>query len=390
MAVKCFGIEAPVIREGDDIVKIVVDSVLEATSKDYDQMAFGGAGHEPGYYLNYKNDIIGITESVVARAAGLYVSVDDIASDIRKKFGDNPTICLTDMIYSRNRFSMILKGIARAAKKLYIVMEMEDEVGNPRGVNQFTGVDIEEYYKEICKGENCEVEILHHLRTIWNDNPNLIYPGVDYIKEKIDGFIDCSLHLFGNFSHLSLHSWYCFNPVYTLADICADKNPDFGVLGTNKATEEKLKLFPSKIVANKVCEDVKAEIKKRTGKDVLVCVYGDGCFKDPVGRIWEFADPVTMPGYTDPDVFESTPNEIKLKAFADDKYRNLSGNELNEAVKEEIRTKDKNLVGNMASQGTTPRKIRDLVASLMDLVSGSGDKGTPIVLVLDYFKNYSS
>lgn len=375
MAVKCFGIEAPVIKKGDDLVKIVVDSVLNATHNGEDIT---------------DKAIIGITESVVARAAGLYVTVDDIANDIRNKFGDNPTICLTDMIYSRNRFSMILKGIARAAKKLYIVMEMEDEVGNPRGVNQFTGVDIEEYYKEICKDENCEVEILHYLRTIWNDNPNLIYPGVDYIKEPIDGFIDCSLHLFGNFSHLALHSWYCFNPVYTLADICADKNPDFGVLGTNKATEELLKLFPTKQTANLICDMVKALIYSKTGKDVLVCVYGDGCFKDPVGRIWEFADPVTMPGYTDPDVFESTPNEIKLKAFADDKYKNLSGKELDEAVKEEIRTKDKNLVGNMASQGTTPRKIRDLVASLMDLVSGSGDKGTPIVLVLDYFKNYSS
>lgn len=390
MAVKSIGIEAPVIREGDDLVKIVVDSVLSATKNGTIIEDSRALGREVNAYNLRNKDIIGVTESVVARAYGLYATVDDIADDIRKKFGDGSTICLTNMIYSRNRFSMILKGIARAAKKIIIVAELHDEVGNPRGVNQFTGVNIEEYYKEICQKENCEVEILHRLRTIWNDNPNLIYPGVDYIKEEIDGFIDCGLHLPNGLSGLGLHSWYCFNPVYTLADICSDKNPDYGVLGTNKSTEEKIKLFPTKEIANKFCAQVKAEIKDRTGVDVLVCVYGDGCFKDPVGCIWEFADPVTMPGYTNPEIFESTPNEIKLKAFADDKYKSLSGKELEKAIKGEIQKKDNNLVGNMASQGTTPRKIRDLVASLMDLTSGSGDKGTPIVWVQGYFENYAT
>ena len=176
--VKVAGIIAPFIREGNDIIKIATDSILEATDE--------------GKEIKEK-DVYGITESVVARSAGLYVTVDDIAEDIRKKFGDNATICLTDMIYSRNRFGIILRGIARSAKKLILVMEDKDEVGNPRGVNPFTGVDIEKYYTELIKEENCEVEILHRLRTIWNDNPNLIYPGVDYVKDRIDGFIDCSL-----------------------------------------------------------------------------------------------------------------------------------------------------------------------------------------------------
>lgn len=384
--VRVFGIEAPFIREGDDIVGIVVDSVLEATAKDWSQMSYGGAAHELGYHLNYKNqDVIGITESVVARSAGLYVTVDEIADDIRKKFGDNATICLTDMIYSRNRFSMILKGIARAAKKLILVMESCDEVGNPRGENPFTGVDIEKYYVEICEKENCKVEILHQLRTSWNDNPNLIHPGVDYIREPIAGFIDCSLHLVGKFSHLSLHSWYCFYPVYTLADICADKNPDFGLLGCNKATEERVKLFPTVRLAEDVCFAVKDQIKKKTGKDVNVMVYGDGCFKSPAmdgwgySSIWEFADPVTVPGCTH-GVLDGSPNEVKLKAVIDESASDA------EVRKKVEAGKNKNLVGKMTSMGTTPRRYTDLLASLMDLTSGSGDRATPIVLVQNYFK----
>jgi hypothetical protein len=269
-------------------------------------------------------------------------------------------------IYSRNRFSMILKGIARSAKKIHFVFFPFDEVGNPSGVNPFTGVDIEKYYKEICESEGCECTV----NEVWK------------LDTKFP-ILNCSLRPKTKIKPAK-------QTVYYLDEICDEFSPDWGVLGTNKATEEKLKLFPSKIVANKVCEDVKAEIKKRTGKDVLVCVYGDGCFKDPVGGIWEFADPVTMPGYTNPEIFESTPNEIKIKAFADDKFGGLSGESLNEAVKEEIKNKDNNLVGSMASQGTTPRKIRDLVASLMDLTSGSGDKGTPSVVVQGYFDNYAT
>ena len=383
IGVKSMGIVAPFVREGDDIVKIVVDSVLEATAKDWSQMDYGGAAHELGYYLNRDTDVIGITESVVARSKGLYVTVDDIANDIRKKFGNNATICLTDMIYSRNRFSMILKGIARAAKKLILVMEPEDEVGNPRDVNPFTGVDIKEYYTELCKSENCEVEILDRLRTIWNNNPNLIYRGVDAIEEHIDGFIDCGLHNNG-FSSLAIHSWYCFYPLYTLSDICADKNKDFGVLGSNKSTEEKLKLFPTIEMADKVCEDVQKEILKRTGKKVNVLVYGDGAFKSPkrqgLPSIWEFADPVTVPGSTH-GILDESPNEVKLKAAIDE---TTTDEEVMARLEE---NRNKNLVGNMTAMGTTPRKYTDLLASLMDLTSGSGDRATPIVLVQNYFKS---
>ena len=389
------GIKCPIIREGDDLVKIVVDSILDATydGKEFRQVQDNGTkeGYRTEeikkYALNDK-DVIGVTESVVARAAGLYVTVSAIANDIIKKFGPAPTICLTNMIYSRNRFSMILKGIARAAKKLILVMEYEDEVGNPRGVNKFTGVDIEKYYTEICEKENCEVEILHQLRTSWNENPNLIYPGVDYIKERIDGFIDCSLHIKG-MSTLMLHSWYCFQPLYTLKDICNNKNPDFGVLGSNKATEEKLKLFPTREIAQKFVEKVQAKLYEKTGKNVEVMVYGDGCFKDPIGGIWEFADPVTSPGYTKNGILNGRPNEIKIKAFADDDFKDLKGAELDRAMKDAIKNKEKDLIGNMASQGTTPRRYVDLLASLMDLTSGSGDKGTPIILIQNYFNNYS-
>jgi hypothetical protein len=282
------------------------------------------------YNLNNK-DVIGITESVIARAAGQYVTVDDIAADIEKKYGKDATINVINPIYSRNRFSMILKGIARAAKKLYFIMPPFDEVGNPSGVNPFTGVDIQEYYKEICESENCEVffwdgissnnfrQEIPELKDI--PNVNTIYCGLhDYTRWKE--------HL-GSPNH------------FTLADICSDVSPDWGLLGTNKSTEERLKLFPSKEVAQKVCDEVKAQIKNITGKDVIVCSYGDGCFKDPVGGIWEFADPITMPAYTDKELIESTPNEIKLKAFIDE---GTSEEEINKLIKEK-----KNLVGSMTS-----------------------------------------
>ena len=374
--VRVFGIEAPFIREGDNIVDIVVDSVLDAT------VYYVNENYPPEYAIG-DNDVIGITESVVARSAGLYVTVDEIADDIRKKFGDGATICLTNMIYSRNRFSMILKGIARAAGKLILVMEHEDEVGNPRGENPFTGVDIEKYYVEICEKENCEVEILHQLRTSWNDNPSLIHPGVDYIREPIAGFIDCSLHIKG-MSTLMLHSWYCFWPVFTLKDICSDKNPDFGLLGCNKATEERVKLFPTVKLAEDVCYAVKERIKEKTGKDVNVLVYGDGCFKSPLQSgvyysIWEFADPVTVPGCTH-GVLDGSPNEVKLKAAIDESASDA------EVRKKVEAGRNKNLVGKMTSMGTTPRRYTDLLASLMDLTSGSGDRATPIVLVQNYFR----
>ena len=370
------GVSAPMIKEGDDLVRIVVNSIINEV-KDVKVInvpyyidgvrAFGIEEHVL-YDINDK-DIIGITESVIARATGQYVTVDEIAADIEKKFGKNTFIRLINPIYSRNRFSMILKGIARASKKLYIIMPSIDEVGNPSGVNPFTGINIQEYYKKICESENCEV-------FFWDGvSPNNFKQEIPELKDIPDvNTIYCGLHdytqwkeHFGSPNH------------FTLADICDEFSPDWGLLGTNKSTEERLKLFPSKEVAQKVCEKVKERIKNITGKDVIVCSYGDGCLKDPVGGIWEFADPVTMPAYTDKELIESTPNEIKLKAFIDD---GASEEEINKLIKEK-----KNLVGSMTSQGTTPRLYRDLLASLMDLTSGSGDRATPIVLIQNYFRD---
>ena len=366
------GIKAPMIKEGDDLVNIIVDSVINevknvtVTHIPYyieGVRAFRTEEHM-SYDINDK-DIIGITESVIARAAGQYISVDDIAADIEKKFGKDAFIRLINPIYSRNRFSMILKGIARAAKKLYIIMPPFDEVGNPSGVNPFTGVDIQKYYAEICSEENCESEFGESVYEV-TKNIN------DYDIDNY-GWIYCGLHNYNEWKEK--HT----GKIVTLADVCKEFSPDWGVLGTNKSTEERLKLFPSKEVAQKVCDEVKVQIKKITGKDVIVCSYGDGCFKDPVGGIWEFADPVTMPAYTDKELIESTPNEIKLKAFIDD---GTSEEEINKLIKEK-----KNLIGSMTSQGTTPRLYRDLLASLMDLTSGSGDRATPIVLIQNYFRD---
>lgn len=357
-AVKVQGIECPIIREGDNLIDVIVNNVLDSVKVQVKSAAWQNG---PQFMYNIEDkDIIGITESVVARAAGQFITVDDIAADIEKKFGKDATICLLNPIYSRNRFSMILKGIARAAKKLIIIMPDYDEVGNPRGVNPFTGVDIGEYYDEICASENCQHAIVDGI----SDS--------DFMHCK--NMIDCQLHDFTRHSTVDSH-WY------SLADICSDKSPDWGLLGTNKATEEKLKLFPSKAECQRVCEEVKSRIKEVTGKDVIVCVYGDGAFKDPVGGIWEFADPVTMPGYTDADIIESTPNEVKLKSLIDSSVSNA---EVRKRI-EMQRLQQKNLVGKMSSMGTTPRIYRDLLASLMDLTSGSGDRCTPVVLVQNYF-----
>ena len=366
------GIKAPMIKEGDDLVNIIVDSVINevknvtVTHIPYyiDGVRTFNTEEHISYDINDK-DIIGITESVIARASGQYISVDDIAEWIIKKFGPDTELIVDSPIYSRNRFSMILKGIARAAKKIYFIMPPFDEVGNPSGVNPFTGVDIQKYYAEICSEENCESEFGESVYEV-TKNIN------DYDIDNY-GWIYCGLHNYNEWKEN--HT----GKIATLADVCKEFSPDWGVLGTNKSTEERLKLFPSKEVAQKVCDEVKAQINKITGKDVIVCSYGDGCFKDPVGGIWEFADPVTMPGYTDKELIESTPNEIKLKAFIDD---GTSEEEINKLIKEK-----KDLKGSMTSQGTTPRLYRDLLASLMDLTSGSGDRATPIVLIQNYFRD---
>jgi len=379
------GITAPMIKEGDNVVDIVVDSILKETIIGQRLVQpspnVKGLVSVPGKYtydLNHK-DVIGITESVIARAAGQYVTVDDIATWVIKRFGPGAEIIIDSPIYSRNRFSMILKDIARAAKKLYFVMPPVDEVGNPSGVNPFTGVNIQDYYKQICDNENCESVFGDQLYTatasITDNEINkwpYIYCGLhDYAKWKKQ---------FGNATHI------------TLADICSDVSPDWGLLGTNKSTEERLKLFPSKKVAQKVCDEVKVQIKKITGKDVIVMGYGDGCFHSPSingisgTSIWEFADPVSfLPSSLDEELLNSCPNEIKVKYLVDNKYANLSGDRLNEAIQNEISSVKENLKGKMTQEGCTPRRYGDLLASLMDLTSGSGSKCTPIVLIQNYF-----
>ena len=384
------GISAPMIKEGDDLVRIVVDSVInEVKNTTVTHIPYYIEGvrafrteEHMSYDINDK-DIIGITESVIARAAGQYISVDDIAADIEKKFGKDAFIRLINPIYSRNRFSMILKGIARAAKKLYIIMPSIDEVGNPSGVNPFTGVNIQEYYKEICESENCEV-------FFWDGvSPNNCRQEIPELKDISDvNTIYCGLHDYTWWKeHLGSSNHF------TLADICDEFSPDWGLLGTNKSTEERLKLFPSKEVAQKVCDEVKAQIKDITGKDVIVMGYGDGCFHSPSingvsgTSIWEFADPVSfLPSSLDEELLNSCPNEIKVKYLVDNKYSNLSGDELNEAIQADILSVKENLKGKMVQEGCTPRRYGDLLASLMDLTSGSGSRCTPIVLVQHYFE----
>lgn len=333
------GLIAPIIREGDDLCQIVCDTVLNAIDNIEDK------------------DIIGITESVVARAQGNYVTVDEIAKDIKKKFNDPEKILVYQPIYSRNRFAMILKAIARAVKKeIVIAMPEIDEVGNVLRNHPFTGMNYDDYYKSIVEAEGKECYIVYQNESLGH----------------FENIIDCQIHK-QNFT-------------MNLARICEDKC-EYGLYGSNKSSEEVLKLFPDTVKAKQLVQDIQAYLYGKTGKKVEVMIYGDGCFKDPVGGIWEFADPVVSPAYT--EGLEGTPNEIKIKNFADDKYKDLSGEDLTNAIKQEIRQKNKNLKGNMASQGTTPRRYTDLLGSLMDLTSGSGDKGTPIIYIKRYFDNYS-
>ena len=370
--VQSIGIKLPIIREGDDLVNIVVNSVLTAI-RDYDQ-------YEDKYIYDIDDkDIIGITESVVARSQGNYVTIDDIVQFLNEMH-ISKNLILYSPIMSRNRFSMILKAFARYADFISIVLDGDyDEQGNPNfGINQFTGVDIQKYYKELAEKENCGLAFI----------TNALYPLIDKRWKGInfnETFIDCRCHP-EEADQLTLKDIMC--AAVTREDgSMSGLNTEYGLLGSNKATEEKLKLFPEPAEAQQLVEEIQQRIFEKTGKHVEVMVYGDGCFKDPVGGIWEWADPVVSPAYT--KGLEGTPNEIKIKAFADDKYKDLSDKELTIAIKTEIIYKDKNLVGNMASQGTTPRRYVDLLGSLMDLTSGSGDKGTPIVLVKSYFKNFS-
>ena len=385
------GVRAPIIREGDDIVSIVVDSVLKAAEED-------------GFELQDR-DVIAVTEAVVARAAGNYCSIDDIGEDVRAKLGGE-TVGVVFPILSRNRFAICLRGIARGAKKVVIQFGYpSDEVGNhlidedtldDSGVDPytdvltladfrrlfgvvkhpFTGVDYLEYFESLVKEEGAEVEI------ILANRPEAI---LDYTKNVIC----CDTHTRERTARRIRKNGG--EIVLTLCDILnapvngSGYNEEYGLLGTNKATESVVKLFPNN--AKEVAVAIADELYKKTGKKVEAMIYGDGAFKDPVGKIWELADPVVSPGYT--DGLEGVPNELKLKYLADNDFSDLSGDELTEAIKKAIANKDADLKGNMASEGTTPRRLTDLIGSLCDLTSGSGDKGTPIVGVQNYFTNYS-
>ena len=386
------GIRCPIIRQGDDLSEIVTDSVLEAASIE-------------GFKINDR-DVISITESIVARSQGNYCSVNDIATDVRQKTGGN-TVGVIFPILSRNRFAICLKGIAMGCKKIVLMLSYpSDEVGNQlisldkvddAGINpysdvldlskyrelfgyekhEFTGVDYVEYYSDLIKDAGCDVEVVfaNQAKTI-----------LDYT----DTVITCDIHTRARTKRILKAAGA--KTVLGLDEIMnapvdgSGCNEQYGLLGSNKATEDQVKLFPRE------CKDlvlkIQANVLKATGKHVEVMVYGDGAFKDPKGKIWELADPVVSPAFTDGLI--GTPNELKLKYLADNDFADLSGEALKEAISKSIREKDANLVGKMASEGTTPRQLTDLIGSLCDLTSGSGDKGTPVVLVQGYFDNFTN
>ena len=387
------GIRCPIIREGDDLAKIVVDSVLEAAESE-------------GFALRDR-DVVAVTESVVARSQGNYASVDAIAADVRAKLGGE-TIGVIFPILSRNRFAICLRGIAKGAKKVVLMLSYpSDEVGNELvsfdqldaakinpysdvlslekyrelfGANPhpFTGVDYVQYYGDLIRESGAEVEIIfaNDCRAILNYTKNVL---------------NCDIHTRARTKRLLLAAGA--EKVCGLDDIMNESidgsgyQEKYGLLGSNKSTEDTIKLFPRDCQG--LVEDIQAKLLEKTGKHIEVMVYGDGAFKDPMGKIWELADPVVSPAYT--AGLEGTPNELKLKYLADNDFANLSGAELKAAIENAIRAKDgSSLVGNMASQGTTPRRLTDLIGSLCDLTSGSGDKGTPVILVQGYFDNYTN
>ena len=385
------GIRCPIIREGDNLVDITVTSVLEAAESE-------------GFEMRDR-DVVSLTESIVARAQGNYASVDDIAADVKAKLGGE-TIGVIFPILSRNRFAICLRGIAKGAKKVVLMLSYpSDEVGNSlvtydqideAGINpysdvldeakyrelfgenkhEFTGVDYVSYYKNIITESGAEAEI------IFANQPKTILNYTDCI-------LTCDIHTRARTKRILKAAGA--KVVCGMDDILnapvngGGCNEKYGLLGSNKSTEDTVKLFPRECQG--LVEDIQAEFLKRTGKHIEVMVYGDGAFKDPQGKIWELADPVVSPAHTAGLI--GTPNELKLKYLADNDFKGLSGAELKEAISNSIKAKKDNLVGNMASQGTTPRQLTDLIGSLCDLTSGSGDKGTPIILVQGYFDNYT-
>ena len=386
------GIRAPIIREGDDLKQIVIDSVLEASAQE-------------GFEIRDR-DIVCMTEAIVARAQGNYATVDDIAADVKEKFGGE-TVGVIFPILSRNRFAICLRGIAKGSKKVVLMLSYpSDEVGNhlvdwdlldEKGIDpyrdvlslaqyrelfgyrkhRFTGVDYVEYYGDLIRSCGAEAEI------VFANDPRAI---LSYTKNVLN----CDIHTRARTKRLlksaGAEHVYGMDEILTAPVNGSGYNERYGLLGSNKATEDKVKLFPRDCqpLVNAIQEDLIA----RTGKHVEVMVYGDGAFKDPVGKIWELADPVVSPAYT--SGLEGTPNELKLKYLADNEFAQLSGDALRDAIKGEIERKDAELVGQMVSEGTTPRRLTDLIGSLCDLTSGSGDKGTPIVYIQGYFDNYTA
>jgi len=386
------GLRAPIIRNGDDIVEIVTNSVLEASADD-------------GFEIRDR-DVVAMTEAIVARAQGNYASVDNIADDVRAKLGGE-TIGVIFPILSRNRFAICLRGFAKGAKKIVLMLSYpSDEVGNhlisldamdEKGVDpykdvltlekyrelfgyekhRFTGIDYVEYYENLIRECGADVEIIfaNDCRAILNYTKNVLC---------------CDIHTRARTKRLlkaaGAERVYGMDEIMNAPVNGSGCNEQYGLLGSNKATEDTVKLFPRE--CQPVVDAIQAKLLAATGKHVEVMVYGDGAFKDPIGKIWELADPVVSPAYT--AGLEGTPNELKLKYLADNEFSNLSGDALKEAIKEKIQQKDEDLYGQMASEGTTPRRLTDLIGSLCDLTSGSGDKGTPIVYIQGYFDNYTT
>lgn len=386
------GLRGPIINQGDDLETIIVDTVLAASKMENFEIE--------------DRDIVTITESIVARAQGNYATVDHIATDVAAKFGDD-TVGIIFPILSRNRFSIVLRGMARGLKKVVLMLSYpSDEVGNhlvdledldKKGINPwtdvlteaefrqhfgyqkhtFTGVDYIDYYKSLIEAEGAECEV------IFSNNAKTI---LDYTKSVLT----CDIH--SRFRTKRILNENGAEKVFSMDDILAAPidgsgyNEQYGLLGSNKSTEDSVKLFPNN--PQPLVDGIQAKLAELTGKNVEVMVYGDGAFKDPVGKIWELADPVVSPAYT--AGLEGTPNEVKLKYLADNNFADLRGEALQEAISEYIQNKDEDLVGAMEAQGTTPRRLTDLIGSLSDLTSGSGDKGTPFVYIKGYFDNYTN
>lgn len=385
------GIRTPIIKEGDNLSDVVVNSLIEASQSE-------------GFGFNDK-DVVAITEAVVSISAGNYATIDDIAKDVQNKF-ESKHIGIVFPILSRNRFALCLKGFARAMDKITMLLSYpSDEVGNDildsermEELNTnpysdiisekeymdkfgdfkhiFTGVNMVDFYRDLVKNENCEIEF------VFANRPEVI---LNYTKNVIAADIHTRYKTKKKLLENGANKVLGLDDIMNQSIDGSGYNSKYGLLGSNRATEEKVKLFPDN--GQELVLDIQAKLKEKTGKTIEVMVYGDGAFKDPVGKIWELADPVVSPFYT--SGLEGSPNELKLKYLSDNKFSNLKGEKLQEAIRKEIKEKDKNLKGKIETQGTTPRRYTDLIGSLCDLTSGSGDKGTPVVLVQNYFTNYA-